>query len=187
MEEKTTEGIILAAGFSRRAGVWKMALPLKDRTVIEVAIMGMYPVVKRIIVVGGYNFKSLLKILEKYPKVTPVYNENFPLGMFTSVKKGVEKAEADRFFILPGDVPLVQTETYRKMIETEGDIVVPVYQGKMGHPVLLSRQIKELLLQEENTSNLKEFINKMGFVEAQVDDPFIKMDIDTMEDYWKMV
>ena len=97
LNKEIVEGIILAAGFSRRAGVWKMALPIKGRTVIERAIMGLYPVVERIIVVGGYNFKNLLKIIEKYEKVFPVYNENFPLGMFTSVQKGVEKVGSSSF------------------------------------------------------------------------------------------
>ena len=180
------EGIILAAGFSRRAGVWKMALPIKGRTVIEMSIMGMYPVVDRIIVVGGYNFKNLLKIIEKYEKALPVYNENFPLGMFTSIQKGVEKVSGDRFFILPGDVPLVRPSTYKYMLEQEGDIIVPVYEGRKGHPVLLSYAMKELLLDEERDSNLKAFINRMGFKEVIVDDPFIRMDIDTLEDYWNL-
>ena len=186
LNKEIVEGIILAAGFSRRAGVWKMALPIKGRTVIERAIMGMYPVVERIIVVGGYNFKNLLKIIEKYEKVFPVYNENFPLGMFTSVQKGVEKVSGDRFFILPGDIPLVKPSTYKYMLEQEGDIIVPVYEGRKGHPVLLSYAMKELLLDEERDSNLKAFINRMGFKEVVVDDPFIRMDIDTLEDYWNM-
>ena len=185
-KKEIVEGIILAAGFSRRAGVWKMALPIKGRTVIEMAIMGMYPVVERIIVVGGYNFKNLLKIIEKYEKVFPVYNENFPLGMFTSVQKGVEKVSGDRFFILPGDIPLVKPSTYKYMLEQEGDIIVPVYEGRKGHPVLLSYAMKELLLDEERGSNLKAFINRMGFKKVIVDDPFIRMDIDTLEDYWNL-
>ncbi|RKZ20513.1 nucleotidyltransferase family protein [bacterium] len=185
-KKEIVEGIILAAGFSRRAGVWKMALPIKGRTVIERAIMGMYPVVNRIIVVGGYNFKNLLKIIKKYEKVFPVYNENFPLGMFTSVQKGVEKVSGDRFFILPGDIPLVKPSTYKCMLEQEGDIIVPVYEGRKGHPVLLSYAMKELLLDEERDSNLKAFINRMGFKEVIVDDPFIRMDIDTLEDYWNL-
>ena len=185
-KKEIVEGIILAAGFSRRAGVWKMALPIKGRTVIERAIMGMYPVVNRIIVVGGYNFKNLLKIIEKYEKVFPVYNENFPLGMFTSVQKGVEKVSGDRFFILPGDIPLVKPSTYKYMLEQEGDIIVPVYEGRKGHPVLFSYAMKELLLDEERGSNLKAFINRMGFKKVIVDDPFIRMDIDTLEDYWNL-
>ncbi len=185
-KKEIVEGIILAAGFSRRAGVWKMALPIKGRTVIEMSIMGMYPVVNRIIVVGGYNFKNLLKIIKKYEKVFPVYNENFPLGMFTSVQKGVEKVSGDRFFILPGDIPLVKPSTYKCMLEQEGDIIVPVYEGRKGHPVLLSYAMKELLLDEERDSNLKAFINRMGFKEVIVDDPFIRMDIDTLEDYWNL-
>ncbi|RKZ18132.1 nucleotidyltransferase family protein, partial [bacterium] len=124
-KKEIVEGIILAAGFSRRAGDWKMALPIKGRTVIEMSIMGMYPVVDRIIVVGGYNFKNLLKIIEKYEKALPVYNENFPLGMFTSIQKGVEKVSGDRFFILPGDIVLVRPSTYKYILEQKGDIIVP--------------------------------------------------------------
>jgi len=155
-----------------------MALPLNGRTVIECAIMGISPVVDRIIVVGGYNFKQLLGIIGQYEKVVPVYNENFPYGMFTSVQKGVENVVGDRFFILPGDVPLVKASTYKLMLEYQGDIIVPVYHGRKGHPVLLTYRMKEFLIKEERWSNLKSFINKMGFKTVVVDDPFIKMDIE---------
>ena len=80
----------------------------------------------------------------------------------------------------------MKPSTYKYMLEQEGDIIVPVYEGRKGHPVLLSYAMKELLLDEERDSNLKAFINRMGFKEVVVDDPFIRMDIDTLEDYWNM-
>ncbi|HHF57961.1 MAG TPA: nucleotidyltransferase family protein, partial [candidate division WOR-3 bacterium] len=84
------ETIVLAAGLSERVGVFKMELPLGDKTLIERTIEGPYQVSSRIIVVGGYKIERLREILSSYEKVEVVFNKNYKRGMFSSVKEGVK-------------------------------------------------------------------------------------------------
>jgi len=180
------ETVILAAGLSERAGVFKMELPLGDKALIERTIEGPYQISSRIIVVGGYKIERLREILSKYEKVEIVFNKNYKRGMFSSVKEGVRHVKAGRFFILPGDYPLVGENVYRAMLEVDADIVIPAYRGKKGHPVLLKGSLRELLLLEPDDSNLRNFIKKNRYVILEVPDNSIIIDVDTIEDYEKI-
>lgn len=176
------EGIILAAGLSSRAGTYKMTLEFKGRTIIENVIEEMLSHVQRIIVVGGYRIEILKPVVEKYEKVELVFNENYEEGMFSSVKKGISNIKGDRFFITPGDYPLIENGVYKKLLGNDGDIVIPVYDGKRGHPVL----IKSSLINKINSNNylsLRDFIKDSTPVMVPVDCPGILVDIDTMDDY----
>ena len=59
------EGVILAAGLSRRSGRFKMTLPLGERTVIEHCVAGMAGAVSRIVVVVGWQASRLQELLVK--------------------------------------------------------------------------------------------------------------------------
>jgi molybdenum cofactor cytidylyltransferase len=137
------EGVILAAGFSERAGQFKMTLPIGDNTILEKCIEGMISVCDRIIVVGGYNYDKIKEIVADISNVEFCYNKNYEMGMFTSVKRGIREIKAERFFIIPGDQPLVKPDTYRMLLAVDADIVIPRYQGKKGHPVLFQSHLIE--------------------------------------------
>ena len=180
------ETIVLAAGLSERVGVFKMELPLGDKTLIERTIEGPYQVSSRIIVVGGYKIERLREILSSYEKVEVVFNKNYKRGMFSSVKEGVKYVQAERFFILPGDCPLINENVYRALLEVDADIVIPAYRGKKGHPVLLRGSLKRSLLEEPDDSNLRNFIKKNRYAILEVPDNGIIIDVDTVEDYEKI-
>ncbi len=173
----------MAAGFSSRAGTYKLTLELNGKTVIERCIEGMYDACSKIIVIGGYNIDKLAPVLDKYSKVKLVYNENYQLGMFSSVIKGFRHTEGDRVFMIPGDYPLVSHDVYESIAKVNADIVVPTYEGTKGHPVFMNRKMINLLLAATGFSSLREFISEQGFTTMEVDYPGILMDIDTSEDY----
>lgn len=180
------EGVVLAAGFSSRAGTYKMALDLDGKTVIERCIESMYDVCSRIIVVGGFKIEIIMNILNKYPKVEIVLNKDYKAGMFSSVKEAIKHVKEERFFFTPGDYAAINKEVYESMLKAEGDIIIPTHKGRKGHPVLMnSCYIGEILNGEY--SNLKEFINSKGYNTLEVQDKGILMDIDTMEEYKKIV
>ncbi len=174
--------IILAAGKSERMKTWKIELDFKGKNMIEIVVEKFEDICKNIIVVGGYNFDMLKKILNK-KKINMVYNERYNEEMFLSVKKGVSFVESERFFIIPADCPFVRKETILNMLSLDEDIVVPFYNGKGGHPILMKKYLKIELLSEPDTSSLKEFIKRKGFKRIYVDDENILIDIDTLEDY----
>ena len=177
------EGIILAAGFSSRAGTYKLTLELNGKTIIERCIEGMYDACSKIIVVGGYNIEKLTPILNKYSKIKLAYNENYQTGMLSSVIKGFRHTDGDKVFMIPGDYPLISLDVYESLLKVNANIVIPTYEGIKGHPVLMSKAMTGLLLHATGISNLREFISRHGFTTLEVDCPSILMDIDTPEDY----
>ena len=185
------EGIILAAGFSRRAGAFKMELPFGEKRLIQQVVEGMRQSCPRIIVVGGFKIERVIEMVNIYPEVRVVLNKEYERGMFGSVQEGVRHVTGDLFFIMPGDHPLITTDIYRDLIHglmSAGpayDIAVPVYKDRKGHPVLLRKKTAEELLKEPIDSTLKKFIQRKGFAPVNVDKDCILKDVDTMEDYKK--
>lgn len=162
-----------------------MTLDIGGKTLIENCIEGMYNVCSRIIVVGGYKFENILPIIDKYPKAELVLNKNYRDGMYSSVKKGLEYIRGERFFLTPGDYPAIHTDVYESMLDTEGEIVIPIYKGEKGHPVLMKSHLIKEICQNSTYSSLREFIRTKGFETVEVQDKGILMDVDTVEDYVK--
>jgi molybdenum cofactor cytidylyltransferase len=180
---RNIEAVILAAGYSSRAEVFKLELDLGGKTVIERCIEGMSPFCSRIIVVAGYKMETIAAILGKYPQVEIVFNSRYAEGMFTSVKEGMRHVRGRRFFFTPGDYPLISPEVCKQLLTREGEIVIPVFKGRKGHPVLFAGRIAGEILLMADTSNLRDFIYQKGFQTLTVDDEGILIDLDTQEDY----
>lgn len=176
------EALILAAGFSSRAGEYKMSLAIGGKTVLERCIECLHGFCARLIVIGGYDCEKIKYLPEKYSKVELVFNDKYEDGMYSSILKGLDYLSDDRFFILPGDCPVISQKTIETLAQTDGDIVVPVYKGQRGNPVLLkSSLIKKI--KNAGFDNMQDFINSYGFKEVEVEDKGILMDIDTPEDF----
>ena len=177
------EGVVLAAGLASRSGGRKMTLPLGDKTVIERTIEGMYGIVGRILVVVGWQAERIQEVLASYDKVEIVVNERFMAGMFSSVKAGLAQVRAPSIVLLPGDCPLIAADTYRRMLAVAGDILVPTFEGKRGHPVLLRGALIPEILSRPDDSTLRQYIDHKGCVFVEMDDDSILHDMDTPEDY----
>lgn len=187
MIKMNVDGIVLAAGLSSRMGKYKMSLNLGNKTVIESCIESMYDLCSKIIVVGGYNYKIIWQILKPYKKVKIVLNPCYMEGMFSSIKLALKDVTAERFFLIPGDYPVIKKETYEKMIKCKEDIVIPIYEGKKGHPVLINSSLIDNILNDTNYKSLRDFIKYYGFTTFETKDEGILMDIDTIEDYKKVL
>ena len=177
----------MAAGFSSRAGAFKMELPLQGKSLICRTIEGMYDFCSRIFLVGGHKIERLVELTREYAKVRVVFNEHYPSGMFSSVQEGVKHIEKEKFFFIPGDCPLVKKEVYRKLLHAPGDIVIPLFRGRKGHPVLMKSFLAEEILREPQDSNLRDFIRGKGYETVEVEDETILIDVDTKADYKKAI
>jgi molybdenum cofactor cytidylyltransferase len=177
------EGVVLAAGLSTRSGPYKMTLPLGDKTVIAHSIEGMYSIVDRIWVVVGWNAAQVREALSAYDRVEIVLNERFREGMFSSVKAGIARVRAPRFFLLPGDTPLVGPAVYQRLLAVRGDIVIPTFRGRSGHPVLMRSQLIPEILAQPERATLRDFIETQSKITVEIDDEGILLDLDTPEDY----
>lgn len=182
------EGVILAAGkSSRMMGNSKMTMDLNGRTVIERSIDSLSPFCSRIIVVTGFHVEAVLVSAGHCREVVFVHNADCEKGMFSSLKMGLGHTEGERVLILPGDCPFITHEVCEKLLAGKWDIVLPAYQGKCGHPGLLSRRAIENLLADECCQSLQEYISVNEAEIIAVDRPEILWDIDTPEDYAKAV
>ena len=179
------QGVILAGGFSSRANTNKMLLTIDNKPIIVLTINGMKPYVDKIIVVTGHYDKEIREIL-KDEQVTILFNKDYESGMFSSVLTGIKEIDDD-FFIIPGDIPFVKGVTYESLLKGKKEIRIPVYKGKQGHPLFIKKELLRELRNEPIYSNLKAFRDRYDKEEINVDDKNILIDIDTIEEYKKII
>lgn len=177
------EGIVLAAGSSSRAGCFKMELPLGGMTLLEHSLRGMREVCSHIIVVGGYRIERIRELLSPYAIVEVVENGNWQEGMFSSVKVGVHHVATERFFLLPADIPLVPATVFFRLLAERGEIIIPTYQRRKGHPVLLHQSITKEILEEPDDSSLRNVLRRHNVTTLPVENEEILLDVDSLPDY----
>jgi len=169
-------------------------LPLGHMSVLEQTISKFERVCSRVIVVAGFKAElieeEIAKICYKNAfsfQIKFVFNENFHQGMFSSIQKGCNELSASSFFLTPGDCPLVKEETVQLIAEHKGNVVIPSFQYKGGHPIQLSKQVKQEILGTNPESNLRAVLNGYEKEYLNVDDPGVIMDVDTLEDYQEAI
>ena len=183
----TTDAVILAAGYSSRADGFKMQFQMNDKAVIQHVIEAFLPICINIFVVGGFQYEKLLPLIEPYgDKVKLVINKDFENGMFSSVQTGAKYVLSEQFFITPGDYPLITTKICSSILSAGKTYVVPSFQMKGGHPILINSSCIEKLLSENVEGNLKSFLKKMPVTYIDINDDGIIYDLDTREDYMKL-
>lgn len=188
------DAIVLAAGYSSRANAFKMFLPLGQQTVLEHTLAKFNGVCSRVIVVGGYKREiiqaAVTDLIEKNTygfELKFVFNESFDQGMFSSIQRGCQEVNTSIFFITPGDCPLVKKETIQLLATERGNTVIPSFRHKAGHPIKLTNPIKNQILKASPDSDLREILQYHEKTYLNVEDPGVLIDLDTTEDYKKVV
>lgn len=186
------EAIILAAGYSSRANAYKMTLPIGEMTVLEHTISKFEGVCSRVIIITGYKPEiieaEMKKVIAKAHyafRIDLVFNKDFQQGMFHSIKAGCREIKSANFFLTPGDCSLVNNETVWDLAKQQGEVVIPSFNLKGGHPIKLSSKVKKQVLESNSENNLREVLNQYKRNYFAVNDPGVIMDIDTPEDYQK--
>lgn len=186
----STEAVILAGGYSSRAGGFKMEFDIDGKSILQRCIEGFYETCSRIIVVTGYRHEKIDRLVEGYEKVMTVYNENYPKGMFTSIKKGISFVESDRFFLTPGDYPMISRKIVEEILErssendyTDSEVIIPSFQYKGGHPILMKSSLIQEIISKSDDYNLRDFLKSKNRSYITIDDYGILTDVDTQDDY----
>lgn len=185
--------IILAAGSSTRMGKQKLLLPYKGSTIIETVIDNVLASkVDHIMVVLGADHERVTPIL-KAKEVHYCHNREHHRGMLSSVICGFRALpdDANTGLVYLGDQPEIPARVTDAVINAYNDdikgIVIPVYNHRRGHPLLVDlkyrRDIDKLDLEQGLRSLMHLF--PQDVLEVEVDDPGILVDIDTEEDYNK--
>jgi molybdenum cofactor cytidylyltransferase len=134
--------VILAAGSSSRLGFNKLFLSVDGEPVLTRTLrMFLELQAGTVFVVTGFERERVEHLLQEVPVVL-IHNSSYPAGMSTSVRAVLPFLEAGHgLFLHLGDKPFVKRETLGRMIESFAGkthpIIIPVYQGQKGHPVLI--------------------------------------------------
>jgi molybdenum cofactor cytidylyltransferase len=187
---KSCAAILLAAGQSRRMGAFKPLLPFGNKTVIECCIDYLRQGgVETIVVVLGHRAEEVRQTLKNLP-VTFALNPDPDSEMGASVAAGVRElpASAEATLIALSDHPAVSASVVSTLIETWKNgarLVVPAWQNRGGHPVLVDLSFKAELLNLSSTGGLKALLtaHPQEVERVPVDSPFIARDMDTWDDY----
>jgi molybdenum cofactor cytidylyltransferase len=188
-------GLILAAGKSERMGRLKPLLPLGENTVLG----KVYNLLKKssldaVRVILGHQ---AVEILEKVdlPDEEVVINHDYEQGMLSSIKAGLKAAqslEPGAILLCPVDHPDIDSQLIELLIsgfKSSGkQIVVPVFNGKRGHPVIFGRQLFKELLAASAEVGARQVVrdNQDKILEIEVKKPGVVQDIDTPEDYERL-
>ena len=180
--------ILLAAGQSRRMGDFKPLLPFGNKTVIESCIDylregGAEPIVA----VLGHRADE---IREKLKNVTIAINPDPNSEMGASIAAGIRAVNDDAKCVLIAlvDHPAVPATVVTNLIaewQNGAKIVIPTWQDRGGHPVLVDLSFREKLLALDQTGGLRELLKtqQAHVKRLPVESPFVARDMDTWDDY----
>ncbi|MBS3819627.1 molybdenum cofactor cytidylyltransferase [bacterium] len=183
--------VVLAAGKSRRMGEPKLLLPFKGQTIIERVLENILASrVQRVVVVVGATREKIERIIQNLP-VQIIYNPFFHRGMLSSVQRGIDSLplESEAALVFLGDQPSIPPEVVNRLVQayskTKSGIVIPVYQNRRGHPLLIDLKYREEVKKLDSPIGLKGLVHKNSneICEVEVKAPGVLRDIDDREDY----
>jgi molybdenum cofactor cytidylyltransferase len=189
-------GIILAAGESTRMGSPKALLKIGDKSfaqqIVDTLIASR---VLDIVLVLGADAEPVQTQLNWFEGKT-VINTEWEKGQLSSVLEGlraVEQQDLHGVLVWPVDRPLVSRHVVVGMLHQfwtkHNKIVVPIYKGRRGHPVLFGKdlfhELEKAPLEVGARKVLQDHPNDV--LEYQTEEEGVVINIDSPEDYQRHV
>jgi molybdenum cofactor cytidylyltransferase len=195
-------GVILAAGESTRMGSDKALLAwpppsapgaVPRSTFLSASIRALNGYNDMVIVVVGKNESTLAPVI--YGEAASLLRNPSPeQGQFSSLQVGLREVlnrGRDAAMVTLVDRPPVKAETFACLCSSFAAAadgvwaVVPAYEGKHGHPIILGREMIEIFLKAPVTASARDIQHQyeehMQYV--SIDDPLIAWNVDTPQDY----
>lgn len=183
---------VLAAGSGKRIGQAKALLQYKQRSFLENILINLNTAgINDVFIVLGQEFEQIKKLLSsKYP-YTFIHNRHPENGPLSSFRLALEKMPPDTTgcLLVLVDHPLVSSETYRKLKslgeQITGAILIPVYQGKKGHPVYFDKKFFPEFFNCPLNEGARYVVrrNQEAIQKFETEDKGVIADIDTREDF----
>ena len=196
-----TFALIPAGGRSQRMGRPKLSLPLHGRTVLEYVVTALRKGgVERVLVVVAPHVAELGPLAEAagahvclLPAETPDMRATVEMGL-TFIEQFWRPEPAEPWLLVPADHPTLDPQLVRRLLreyEQRGSasILVPVYEGKRGHPAVLAWQHVKDIRRHPAGEGLNTYLRQQVAVtrEIAVVSPDILRNLDTPEDYERLV
>lgn len=186
--------VVLAAGGSTRMGRSKPLLPLDGGTYLG-AVLGTLargPVGPVVVVLGAEGERVRREV--DLGTAVVVHNPEWRRGMLRSLQVGIDALQriapsARGLLMCLVDTPRFSAATVTALVaaflRTGAPVVQPAFEGRHGHPVLLSRQLWPELLRASGERGPREVVDahRDGALEVDVADPWVLRDADTPEEH----
>ncbi len=189
-DNSAVSAVVLAAGASKRMGTAKQLLDVGGKTLLQIVLDNLWKskVSEIIVVLGSSADEIRSQVLLDHVRV--VVNEAHEQGMGTSVRAGIAAVDSQSVaaLVILADQPFVRPETFDLLIERyrEGTarIVIPMFQGFRGNPVVIDRFLfPELLKLAGDVGCRAIFGNHPGeILKVPLDDVGVLLDVDTKAD-----
>lgn len=187
-------GVVLAAGESSRMGRDKALLEWRGETFLSSAIHTLAMSTELVIVVAGKNIDEIRPLGDAAGAFT-VANPEPERGQFSSLQVGLREVlnrGRDAAMITLVDRPAPQLGTVSRLraafdeaITRRKWAVVPEYDGRHGHPIVVGREMIEAFLTAPANSTARdvEHSNQERIEYVRVQDPLVVANLNTPEDY----
>jgi molybdenum cofactor cytidylyltransferase len=169
-------------------GQQKLLLPWKGGTMIShVVDQVTRAAVRRIVIVVGTDDRGVRAALAGRP-VEFVINPDDDGPMLSSVRRGLTAlSDVDAALIVLGDQPAISERWVNAIIDrSDGQsIVVPVFRGKRGHPILIPRRFFPDVHDRFETQGLRGLLAAypQDVTQWQSTEQAVLTDLDTPDDY----
>jgi molybdenum cofactor cytidylyltransferase len=178
----------------------KALLPWRGGTFLSAAIRELTPYTDLVIVVGGANSEQIRPLVDANAAFLVTNPDPFR-GQFSSLQVGVQEVlnrGRDAAIVTLVDRPPAKLETVRHLqnefltLITQNDNIwsaVPEFEGQHGHPIVIGREMIGAFLDAAPTANAREIMhaNQSHIAYVPVRDLFVSMNIDTPEDYERLI
>ena len=195
-----TFAIIPAAGHSTRMGRPKLSLPLGDRTVLERVIAALRDGgFDRVTVVLGPQVSELIPLVNSAGAEVCLLSKPTP-DMRATVEYGLRWLEEryqprpnDWWLLAPGDHPGFSADVVRQLLGMAGQgdasILVPVHAGRRGHPTMISWKHATGIRALPTGEGINRYLraHEAETLQLEVTEPGVLLDLDTPEDYQRLV
>jgi molybdenum cofactor cytidylyltransferase len=189
----SVDALIVAAGNSSRCSGYKPLYRWRDKYLITHIIEKSAEFCEQVIVITGHNAELLESSVtascpfDVLSKVTFVHNRNYRQGMFSSLQAGCAALSGTSWafyqFTDQPALPLAFFGEFMAQISDGVDWIQPVFDGKKGHPLLLSPKMQRLIIKARHHETLKEIGHNPAIIKKywECQYPEIHIDIDTDE------
>ncbi|HVM46201.1 MAG TPA: nucleotidyltransferase family protein [Candidatus Thermoplasmatota archaeon] len=172
--------VVLAAGASTRMGAPKALSVLEGETALERIVRIAHGM--RVVVVLGEHHDAVLAALPALD-VRWVRNPSPEMGRTGSLQRGLLQARGRDVLVLPVDHPLVEPATLRLLAARPEPWVVPVHEGRGGHPLKLGEMGVAAVMSAPPATPLRDIPGMVGLqvTRVAVEDPGVLLNLDTPE------
>jgi molybdenum cofactor cytidylyltransferase len=192
--------VVPAGGKSTRMGRPKLALPLGDRSVLEHGVVALRQGgVEHVLVVVGPHVPELVPLAERVKAHVLLLPEETP-DMRATVQRGLDWLEDhfqpqpnDLWLLVPADHPtlsptIVRTLVLARQQHNNHSVVVPTFQGRRGHPVVIDWKHVAGMRSLPEGVGLNVYLRQQTreTLEWPVESPTVLCDLDTPEDYERL-